>query len=104
MPFGGHLSAFRLEGGQGARHSLTLTSEARSGFALAFHDRDAGGGLAPLGGCGNGGVDLCHLPSEVGNPAGRHLDPGSEGGVPRLDPRGNGAALGVILQPIGQGD
>jgi len=63
------------------------------GLALGFYGRQGGVGPAALGRFFDHLVDLVQTPVEIGDFAGRHLDPGPERGVLRLDAGSRGAAL-----------
>ncbi len=81
----------------GARRLQLLRHEGCTSLPLPFHGRQSGGGFAPLGSCGNGGVDLTNLPVEICHPACCHLDRGAKGTVVGLD----GGLFGTPLPDMG---
>src|SRR5258708_39757460 len=77
----------------GTGRLVSLTSEPRTGPALAFHGRQGGVGLATLRRFLDRAVNLSKTPVEVGDGLGRHLDPGGKRRVPRLKPGYGSPAL-----------
>jgi hypothetical protein len=78
---GGQGGAPGFDGGQSTGRLVSLTGEARTGPALAFHGRQGGVGLAALGRFLDGRINLTEPPVEAGDVAVRNLDPRRKGRV-----------------------